>query len=424
MGLVSTSHALRAILSKLTNDRNMFLAAAPYLQHRFRADQSLLSTFQAAELSVSTVANLGSMFILTKLQAHARYDRRIVLSLGLNLVTFTLLAISTRVFLGVSAGGYFGFIMIMVLSSSLATGFMQNGVFSYVQSFDRAEYVNAIMVGQGVAGVSPPIVQMVSTLSGSAGGTGSSTAAFAFFLTASGVSALALLAFFYLLSRHGSDQVAARKTASLVHPDDEPPAFEEDGDEMAEAADKKEVSLFYLARRLFFPASAVFLTFSITMVFPVFTQEIFTTQPDPPPYLRDAAFIPLALLIWNAGDLLGRLLPSVPSLSLAHRPRVLFVLSISRLVFIPLYLICNIRRPQHSPDPSAAALGLAMPDFFYLAIVQFPFGLSNGFLGTCCMTGAPDCVEENERKAAGSFMSLALVGGLAFGSVCSFFVGR
>ena len=408
---------------------NSFMSAAPYFQLRFKSSKSILSNFQAAELSVSTVANLTSVWVLAKLQRGASYPRRITSSLLINTVAFTLVAISTRTALGVSPGVYLGFLIVAVLATSLATGFMQNGSFAFVAGYKRPEYMQAIMFGQAVAGVLPPIVQISSVLSASEAdqqsGQGASTSAFAYFLTATGVSAATLLAFFFLrATRPPSAPKAVVQDDSL-----EDESSEEDPLRAAsgEHHDQISVPLTYLARRLFFSGAAVFLTFAITMVFPVFTQEIFTTNPNPPPILRDASFIPLGLLVWNVGDLLGRLLPLAPQLSLAHRPRILFILSLARIIFIPLYLLCNITPAEGS---AGAALSLseraakAMPDAFYLLVVQLPFGLSNGFLGSCCMMGAGTLVKEDEREAAGAFMGLLLVAGLAVGSFCSFFVGN
>ena len=416
---------------------NGLMAASPYFQLRFRSSKPILSSFQAAELSVSTVANLGSVFILTKLQAKddKTYPRRIFNSLVVNIVMFALLAISTRLFLDVSAAVYLGFLMVIVFCTSLATGFMQNGAFAFVAGYQRSEYMQSIMFGQAVAGVLPPIAQMVTVLSAgeagreNAGGQDSSTSAFSYFLTAVGVSALTLLAFFYLMLNHKPvrrTQVVTTIPAEYTEEDTDStftPTVDASPSNNNPSRTKRSVPLLYLARRLFYPASAVFLTFGITMVFPVFTQETATTHQDPvPPLLRDAAFIPLALLIWNFGDLVGRLIPLSSSLSLASRPKILLVLSLFRVVFIPLYLICNINPPEASPQAASLKRGTAMPDAFYLLIVQLPFGLSNGYVGSCCMMGSSSCVEEGEQEAAGSFMGLCLVAGLAVGSFCSFFV--
>ncbi|KAF2100824.1 hypothetical protein NA57DRAFT_36254 [Rhizodiscina lignyota] len=383
---------------------NMFLAAGPYFQRRFQSSPWVLKNFQAAELSISTVANLGAMLLLTNLQARANYPGRIIWSLVINMVAFTLLAISTRLFTSVSAGVYFGFVLVMVLAASLAAGLCQNGVFAYVSGFGREEYPQGIMTGQAVAGVLPCIAQIVSVMGAPAKDKGngvpeqSSTSAFSYFLTATAVSLLTLVAFLYLVARNRD------KHGKKLVPDNAP----------AEDAVRRSVPMLTLLSKLRWLAGAVFLTFGITMVFPVFTQKIESVNPPAPdnhfPITQPASFIPLAFLFWNSGDLVGRLCTGIPALRLTSRPKLVFILSVARVIFIPMYLLCNIRN-EGAKIPS---------DFFYLVIVQFLFGLTNGFIGSTCMMGAVDWVDPEEREAAGGFMGLCLVSGLTVGSLLSF----
>ncbi|OSS43242.1 hypothetical protein B5807_12104 [Epicoccum nigrum] len=387
----------------------MFLAANPYFQRRFSHHDNLLRNFQSAIMSVSTVGNLGSMLVLTKLQARANYPRRIAASLVLNMAVFTLLALSTKLFLGVSPGVYFAFLMAMVLSASLAAGLCQNGVFAYVAGFGREEYTQGIMTGQGIAGVLPCIAQIVSVLSvpphkekerADGEPQQSSTSAFAYFLTATLISALALLAFTYLQRVHTSSVKLDSSISSL------PPSRE-----------RKSIPLTRLFKKLAWLASAVFLTFVVTMFFPVFTQTILSTHTpslSTPRLFQPPSFIPLAFLFWNTGDLLGRTLPALPSLRLTAHPKLLFALSIARAAFVPLYLLCNI----------SGKGAVVNSDLFYLVVVQLCFGISNGYLGSSCMMGFAEYVKEEEAEAAGGFMSLCLVGGLTAGSLLSFFAAQ
>lgn len=386
----------------------MFLAAGPYLKYRFSESKSIQRSFQSAELSVSTVANLGSMLVLQKLQKNASYPKRVITSLVINIVTFVALTMSTKLFLGISAGGYFGFIIIAVLATSLATGFCQNGTFAYAQSFEREEYTQAIMTGQAVAGVLPCLAQIASVLSvpdtqANAQETAhrQSNSAFAYFLTAVGISFITFLAFSYLRARQAS---VLKKDIQDLNSED---SREGDGTE------RKIVPLTVLAWKLRYLASSVFITFALAMTFPVFTQRIVSVQSssDLPRLFRPPAFIPLGFLFWNSGDLFGRLVTGFPGLSLTQRPRLLLVLAIARAGFVPLYLLCNI-------DDNGAVV---RSDAFYLVVVQFLFGLTNGYVGSTSMMGAGEWVESQEREAAGGFMGLCLVAGLAFGSLASFF---
>ena len=111
---------------------------------------------------------------------------------------------------------------------------------------------------------------------------------------------------------------------------------------------------------------------------------------------------------------MGRVGPALPALRLTHRPRLLFFLSIARVFFIPLYFLCNI-------GGRGAAIN---SDFFYLFVLQLLFGITNGYLGSNCMMGFAEWVEPEELEAAGSFMSLSLVGGLTTGSFLSFFAAQ
>ncbi|KAL4888017.1 nucleoside transporter-domain-containing protein [Aspergillus ambiguus] len=384
---------------------NMFLAAAPYFYRRFHSDDWAATHYQPFILAVSTITNLGSSFILAKLQKGASHQRRIILSLLINIVVFTLLAFSTVLLEGISVRAYFAFLMIMVFGASLATGINQIGVFAYVSGFGREEYTQAIMGGQGVAGVLPCIVQILSVLAVPEQKAEqdlpqqSSKSAFVYFITSTGVSTLALLAFISLAKRRSTVQYDP-----LVDPDDS----------SSDQPNDKAVGLWTLFTKLRLPAVAIFLCFTITMIYPVFTAEIESVRADSDRsrLFQQAVFVPLAFLFWNAGDLAGRMLVLVPGLSLAHRPFALIILAVARLGFIPLYLLCNIR-----------GRGAAIhSDFFYLFIVQLFFGITNGYLGSSCMMGAGHWVTEDEREPAGGFMSLMLVGGLAMGSLLSFLV--
>ncbi|GAD95619.1 nucleoside transporter family [Paecilomyces variotii No. 5] len=381
---------------------NMFLAAAPYFHHRFRSSEWASTHFQPSILSVSTVTNLGSVIVLAKSQRNASYEGRISLSLVINVAVFTLLAFSVLA-TNASVGAYFFFLMVMVFGASLATGINQNGVFAYVSRFGREEYVQAIMAGQGVAGVLPCIVQIISVLAvpekkQGPPGTGeqeSPKSAFAYFITASLISAVTLVAFFYLVRQQ------CRRGPKLV-PDDEAEP---------DLTGHKTVGLWVLFKKLHWMALAIFLCFALTMVFPVFAAEIESVR-DPasaPRLFQPAIFIPLAFLIWNLGDLLGRISVLIPSLSLTHYPWALFVIAVSRIVVIPLYFLCNV----HGKG------AVVNSDAFYLA-VQFLFGITNGYLGSSCMMGAGQWVAVEEREAAGGFMTLMLVGGLTAGSLLSF----
>ncbi|KAI1202592.1 putative nucleoside transporter protein [Nemania serpens] len=389
---------------------NMFLAAAPYFQHRFQADDWALRNFQSAILSVSTLTSLGGMAFLANKQHSASYPFRINSALYLNVVVFVLLTLSSTLFLDANPTTYLAFLLLMVALTAWASGLMQNGAFAFASSFGRPEYMQAIMAGQGVAGVLPSLVQVISVLVApppeaisetETAEPEQETAAFIYFLTAVAVSIVALFAFIPLVRRHNTmveNRMAETMAASMT-------SVEE-----AERAARKVVSMVTLFRKLYWVSGGVFLCFAVTMFFPVLTPKILSVTPpeDANALLQPAVFIPLGFFFWNLGDMIGRSIPLV--MSLRRRPVVLFGFGVARSAFLPLYLLCNI----HGRGAVISS------DLFYLVLVQLPFGLTNGWLASDCMMAAGEWVDEHEREASGGFMALCLVAGLSAGSLLSF----
>jgi solute carrier family 29 (equilibrative nucleoside transporter), member 1/2/3 len=392
--------------------RNMFLAAAPYFQKRFESDPWIAEIFQSSIISVSTVTNLVSMLIMTNIQSSASYTLRINTALVMNFVVFSLLTVSTIFFRDVSATHYFIFILAMVCASAWAAGLVQNGSFALAASWGRPEYTQAIMAGQGVAGVLPSLAQVLSVLAVPPADRPPDTfmpdrprppAAFLYFFTAVAVSLVALVCFQPLVQRH------KRLTAHCV--------AEEGPDSQGSVQNARHhVGLITLFRKLRWLAASVFLCFAVTMFFPVFTVKIQSVNWPNSRWLvySPGVFIPLGFLLWNLGDLTGRFVSLLPVGWLGTVPRrhppVLLSTALARVLFLPLYLLCNVRG-------RGSVIG---GDLFYLLAVQFPFGLTNGWLGSNAMMAAGEWILESEREAAGSFMGLCLVAGLTVGSLLSF----
>lgn len=388
----------------------MFIAAGPYFQMRFSTSPWLLTNFQPAILTISTITNMIGILVLTKLQKNASYPKRVNVALVMNTAVFVLLALSTILFLDIGPNAYFAFLLFTVFVSNIATAASQNGSLAVVSGFGLGKYTQGLMVGQAIAGVLPCVVQIVAVLSvpaerathssASSGGLEGSRSAFAYFMTSTGVTLTTFFAFAYLERR--KDRY--HRVGAVVDAMDEA----DDGLQPNRAT----VGLWTLFRKLKWFALGVIITFAATMVFPVFAQKILSVRPEDsaPRLFQPECFIPLAVLVWNVGDLLGRMMPLIPGFSLVKAPRTVFLISIARLGFIPLYLLCNIR------DRGA----VIRSDAFYLVVVQLLFGVSNGYLGSTCMMAAPEWVATEEREVAGGFMGLCMVLGLSVGSLLSF----
>ena len=112
-------------------------------------------------------------------------------------------------------------------------------------------------------------------------------------------------------------------------------------------------------------------------------------------------------------------LPLLPSLLVTSHPRVL-LLALLRIIFIPLFISCNL-----STSPAAP---LIRSDLLYFGICLL-CGLSNGYIGSLCMIvastpGLNPRITEEEKDYAGTLGAFFLVGGLSLGSMASFGVAK
>jgi equilibrative nucleoside transporter 1/2/3 len=233
-------------------------------------------------------------------------------------------------------------------------------------------------------------------------GKASPKSAFAYFMTATVVSSVCLVLFMILLSRH--DISINAKSQSK-------PLFSSDSDSEEEISVRRSVPLMNLWRKLKLTSFAIFFNFCLTMVFPVFTQAILSVRPEGSGRaFQPDVFIPTAFLLWNVGDLSGRIVCGWERLTVKD-PRWLAFWAVSRAAFIPLYFMCNI-----------GGKGAAIESDLFYWLIQLGFGLSSGWISSSCMIVAPDYVDEDEKEACGGFMGLCLVLGLTTGSMLSFFV--
>lgn len=140
----------------------------------------------------------------------------------------------------------------------------------------------------------------------------------------------------------------------------------------------------------------------MTLIFPVFASSVESQT------ISKKLFIPLAFLVWNIGDLFGRILCASPYF-LIKQEKKLIAYSVARVVFIPLFLMCNIKNR-----------GSSVGDTGYL-LIQLLFGLTNGQLFSSsymCVGGLLDT--EGEQQAAAAFTALLINVSLLVGSLASF----
>ncbi|CAK9780844.1 hypothetical protein CC85DRAFT_261072 [Cutaneotrichosporon oleaginosum] len=296
-------------------------------------------------------------------------------------------------------------LILMTLVLALTTSFLQSAVIALAALWGSGE-MQGVMSGQGGIAVLVSGSQVVLALLSSKGDEEASTsAAFGLWFLAAGWVVVCLLALKRLTRNPAIAEVLAPLASRTAAAD-----RVKDG-RMTRTVARKNLRLEF----------AVAFIFVVTLsVFPPITTTITSVMKNPPKILQPATFVAIHFFLFNVGDYTGR--TYLPSLGLSSMtiPRIV-MLSLARVILIPLFLFCNIPARAKGELP-------ALPDFVYWLIL-LAFGLTNGWISTLCMmfASSPElnpAITEDEKDIAGTLAAFSLVSGLAIGSLCSFGVSH
>lgn len=406
---------------------NSLLSAVPYFTQRLAEYPTLQKSISSSIMFISTLTStIILIYFVSRKSTTSEYSNRVINGEITIAISFLFLGLSCVILTEViNAAIFFIFLALMIFVATFGTALSQNGSFAIVNLFEPI-YIQAVMIGQAVAGILPPIVYIGSQIytenhTGNENGNNNSSqsfrsiSSFMSFLVASTVSVIALLLFKLLISQHPSSLTNPAKAYSPIDDHDEellrPITSHESYSEldMASPTIEEPISPLSVGRKLKVPSLSIFMSFSLSMLFPVFLPVVWPihSELDSILFSRDI-FGNFALFVWNLGDLSGRLLCGINRFVITRNTTLLFY-SFARFVFIPLLFLCNL----HGQG------GLIQSDFGYL-FIQFLFGLSTGHICTSAMMRSGQDVEDHEKEAAGSFMTMAISLGLTVGSLASF----
>lgn len=411
---------------------NCFLSASGYYSDRFSDSPSLGKVYSSSMMTIFTITSTASNYYLALRQKNVHYGRRINMGLSLMIGVFILMAFSCTVnfLLRMNDHVFFVLLMIMVFITSAATSLAQNGTMAMVNVLGSI-YANGVMVGQAVAGILPSIALIISVLllgnnersykqesKNLKGENEKDYGIFVYYIMTSLIALMSMLLFRW---------VGSYKRTESYSPLPEEPREEESNDEMRaqETTDDLEQNTADICQTAYVPFSVlwlklkpvvmtIFFIFCVTLAFPVFASKVESVRPNPlSKFFKKDIYIPFIFFMWNAGDLLGRVLCGMKnSRFLITSGKKLVIFSLLRIFFIPLFLTCNLYPGYKRP--------IINSDTWHI-ILQFLFGWTNGQLATSCfMTVSNYCDNDNEKEAAGGFTTIFLSVGLACGSIFSY----
>lgn len=417
--------ATQYFTSRLNVSQNMSLVTnESYESAEASADSSVSlparSSLSAIFNNVMTLCAMLPLLVFTCLNSflHQKVSQfvRILGSLLAILLVFVITA--TLVKVQMDALSFFIITMIKIVLINSFGAILQASLFGLAGVLP-ANYTAPIMSGQGLAGFFTSVAMICAIASGSK----LSESAFGYFITACAVVILAIVCYLSLprmeFYRHYRQLNLAgpaeqETKLDLISKGEEPKGGREEsgvpGPNSPPA--NRNQSIKAILKSIWVLALSVCFVFTVTIgLFPAVTAEVESSVPGTSPW-KSSYFIPVACFLnFNVFDWLGRSLTAVCMWPGQDSPW-LPVLVACRVVFIPLLMLCNVKRHYYLPS-------LFKHDAWFITFMA-AFAFSNGYLASLCMCFGPKKVKPAEAETAGNVMSFFLCLGLALGAVLSF----
>jgi hypothetical protein len=173
---------------------------------------------------------------------------------------------------------------------------------------------------------------------------------------------------------------------------------------------------FEVWKLIYKPAIAIFLIFAVTLaVFPSWIVKVQSVQKcEGNNRIFQDLFIPMSILLFNVGDLSGRVLTRCINIDTYENfSSKLLTLAAARIIILPLFLLCNV--------PGKLFQFSIESDFFFYVLLM-SLSVSNGMVATLSFMHAPQLLPSNEemQEISSTILTFAVGSGLLCGSSCSF----
>lgn len=168
-------------------------------------------------------------------------------------------------------------------------------------------------------------------------------------------------------------------------------------------------SVMEVFKKIWVMAFCVTFVFTVTLsVFPAVTADVITAFPGK----WDRFFISVCcFLMFNIHDWLGRTITTLICWP-RKESRLFPALVVSRVVFIPLLMLCNVQPRSFLP--------VYFSNDGIFAAIMAVFSVSSGYFVCLSMSYAPQLVEPKDAETAGALMTFFLALGLSIGAALSF----
>lgn len=396
---------------------NFFITASKYFNERLNSTGTSGTSpkdysYDSWMALLSQLPQLLFTLLNSFLYQRVRERVRVPFSLVGIFLLFSLTAALVKV--PMEPDNFFSITMATIWFINMCGAVLQGSLFGMVGLLPP-RYSTLFMSGQGLAGIFAALAMLFSIL----GKSDQSSAALGYFITPC-VATLGTLVCYLLLprlkfadfylNRHQPDKV---EEVFLESTEKNKKDLEANGKLSKQEENQEHSSVLAVFKKIWLMALCVTCVFAVTLsVFPVITVRVRTVYDNAE--WGNVFTCVCCFIVFNVMDLAGRTTPYIvqwPSKESRWFPAVVF----SRLVFIPLVMLCNVQ------DSKLTAV--FRHDCAFVVIMAL-FAFSNGYLASLCMAYAPQLVRCKDCETAGSLMTFFLVLGLAVGASFSFLLGK
>lgn len=314
---------------------------------------------------------------------------------ALVLISFPILPL-----LGLEPGTMYSLTLFGVLLTGISGATLFGDLFGLAANFTPAE-TQAIMAGNGVAGLAVAIIRLVTKASLPETPVGIATSALIYFLLAAAVVVSCILGLYILLGLpYTKAAVSFTKskqsdsTTALLSDDHTGSLLEQGGEKKAGNQSSSDVTVRSVLKKVWPMGASVTTTFFITLsLFPGLTADIPSTSDDP-----DHWFPVMMISTFLLFDSIGR---AAPNYTVLLTPKTIIPFIVARLAFFPLFIFCV--QPRLIASDTVAV------------VLMIIFATTNGYLGSLCMMFGPTLVSDAEKPMAGTIMTTFLNTGIFSG---------
>ncbi|XP_032438394.1 equilibrative nucleoside transporter 2 [Xiphophorus hellerii] len=423
---------------------NFFMTASLYFQSRLNNTELTNGTAVRKEYHFNnwmTFLSQLPLLVFTLLNSFM-YQRiseaiRIAGSLVFILLLFILTAVLVKV--DMHQDLFFSVTMAIIWFINSFGAVLQGSLFGLVGLLPQ-NYSAVFMSGQGLAGTFAAIAMLLTTASD----LDSESAALGYFITPCVGTLLTLLSYlllphtefaqFYLnrsskyeegttdklltdgtslengkLNGHANCTVATVALSSSSSRDEAKLETSPNRSEQTDSSAEK-ASVLEVLKKIWVMAFCVTFAFTVTLsVFPAVTVDVRTAFPHGK---WEHYFIGVCcFLVFNISDWFGRTVTTWIRWP-GKESRVFPALVVSRVIFIPLLMLCNVQQRSHLP--------VVFSHDAAFTLIMILFSVSSGYSVCLSMSYAPQLVEPKDAETAGALMTFFLALGLSLGAALSF----